>query len=200
MYSLSRARKHEVQGFDDFLIGALGFEVPLPAVFEGGDLGGAAGAVLLGEEDVVVLTGVEGWVEVDEVDGLVGEVVAEVRGCRRAIQSLRLRLHSGLRQSGSSCGAAFLLPVLKSGPIAILLLGLKFWPIAILLAGLKSWRKSFVGGGGGSESFLSSGANCRSLRCARRYSRLAPVEMTILWDIEGGGVPGGDGEVRWRFV
>ena len=188
MYSLSRARKHEVQGFDDFLIGALGFEVPLPAVFEGGDLGGAAGAVLLGEEDVVVLTGVEGWVEVDEVDGLVGEVVAEVRGCRRAIQSLRLRLHSGLRQSGSSCGAAFLLPVLKSGPIAI------------LLAGLKSWRKSFVGGGGGSESFLSSGANCRSLRCARRYSRLAPVEMTILWDIEGGGVPGGDGEVRWRFV
>jgi hypothetical protein len=63
--------------FDDFLIRALGFEVPLPTVFEGGDLGGAARAVLLGEKDVVVLTGVEGWVEVDEVDGLVGDVVAE---------------------------------------------------------------------------------------------------------------------------
>ena len=63
--------------FDDFLIGALGFEVPLPTVFEGGDLAGGAAAVLLGEEDVVVLTGVEGRVEVDEVDGLVGDVVAE---------------------------------------------------------------------------------------------------------------------------
>lgn len=40
-------------GFDDLLIGALGFEVPLPAVFEGRDLGGGAAAVLLGEEDVV---------------------------------------------------------------------------------------------------------------------------------------------------
>ncbi len=57
--------------------GALGFEVPLPAVFEGGNLGGGAAAVFFGEEDVVVLAGVEGWVEVDEVDGLVRDVVAE---------------------------------------------------------------------------------------------------------------------------
>jgi hypothetical protein len=40
-------------------------------------LGGGAGAVFFGEEDVVVLAGVEGRVEVDEVDGLVGDVVAE---------------------------------------------------------------------------------------------------------------------------
>ena len=32
---------------DDLLIGALGFEVPLPAVFEGGDLAGEAAAVFL---------------------------------------------------------------------------------------------------------------------------------------------------------
>jgi len=45
-------------GFDDFFVGAGGFLVPLPGVFEGGDLGGGAGAVLLRKEDVVVLAGV----------------------------------------------------------------------------------------------------------------------------------------------
>jgi hypothetical protein len=71
--------------FDHFFVAAGGFFVPLPGVFEGGDLGGGAGAVrdtlkfayFSIEEDVVVLTGVEGRVEVDEVDGLVGDVVAE---------------------------------------------------------------------------------------------------------------------------
>ncbi len=63
--------------FDDFFVGAGGFFVPLPGVFEGGDLGGGAGAVFFGEEDVVVLAGVEGRVEVDEVYGGVGDVVAE---------------------------------------------------------------------------------------------------------------------------
>jgi hypothetical protein len=63
--------------FDDLFVAAGGFFVPLPGVLEGGDLGGGAGAVLFGEEDVVVLTGVEGRVELDEVYGLVGDVVAE---------------------------------------------------------------------------------------------------------------------------
>ena len=35
------------------------------------------GAVFFGEEDVVVLAGVEGRVEVDEVDGLVLDVALE---------------------------------------------------------------------------------------------------------------------------
>jgi hypothetical protein len=47
-------------GFDDGLVGAGGFLVPLPGVLEGGDLGGGAGAVFFGKEDVVVLAGVEG--------------------------------------------------------------------------------------------------------------------------------------------
>ena len=64
-------------GFDDLLVGERGLLVPLPCVLEGGDLGGGAGAVFLGEEDVVVLAGVEGRIEVDEVDGLDGDVVAE---------------------------------------------------------------------------------------------------------------------------
>ncbi len=61
----------------DFFVGALGVHVPLPGVFEGHDLRGGAGAVALGEEDVVVLAAVEGRVEVDEVDGLVLDVLAE---------------------------------------------------------------------------------------------------------------------------
>jgi hypothetical protein len=55
----------------------LGDDPTLPSVLEGGDLGGGAVAVFLGEEDVVVLAGVEGRVEVDESDGLVGDVVAK---------------------------------------------------------------------------------------------------------------------------
>ncbi len=43
----------------------------------GGPGGAGLGAVFLGEEDVVVLAGVEGRIEVDEVDGLVLDVPAE---------------------------------------------------------------------------------------------------------------------------
>lgn len=39
--------------------------------------GGGAAAVFFGEEDVVVLAGVDGWIEVDQVDRLVGEVAAQ---------------------------------------------------------------------------------------------------------------------------
>ena len=51
--------------------------VPGPSVLEGADLGGGAVAVLLFEEDVVVLVAVEGGVEVDEVHGGVFDVAAE---------------------------------------------------------------------------------------------------------------------------
>ena len=62
---------------DDVLVGALGVDVPLPGVLEGRDLGLELRAVLFGEEDVVVLAGVEGRVEVDEVDRLVLDVAPE---------------------------------------------------------------------------------------------------------------------------
>jgi hypothetical protein len=62
---------------DDFLIGSLGVHVPLPSVFEGHDLRAGAGTVFFGEEDVVVLAAVEGRVEVDELDGLVLDVLTE---------------------------------------------------------------------------------------------------------------------------
>ena len=55
----------------------LGFDVPLPGVLEGVNLGAGLGAVLLGEEDVVVLAGVEGRVEIDEVHRLVLNVALE---------------------------------------------------------------------------------------------------------------------------
>ena len=41
------------------------------------DLGAGLGAVFLGEEDVVVLAGVEGRVEIDEIDRLVLDVALE---------------------------------------------------------------------------------------------------------------------------
>ena len=49
----------------------------VPGVLKGHDLRGGAGAVALGEEDVVVLAAVEGRVEIDEVDGLVLDVLAQ---------------------------------------------------------------------------------------------------------------------------
>jgi len=62
---------------DDVLVGALGVDVPLPGIFKGVNLGTGLGAVFLGEKDVVVLAGVEGRVEVDEIDGLVLDVALE---------------------------------------------------------------------------------------------------------------------------
>lgn len=59
------------------VVGVHRLRVPFPGVFEGRDLGGGLGAVLFFEEDVVVLTAVEGRVEVDEVDRFVFEVAVE---------------------------------------------------------------------------------------------------------------------------
>jgi hypothetical protein len=62
---------HAASLLDDLLQSALGVDVPLPGVLEGVNLGAGLGTVLLGEENVIVLAGVEGRVEVDEVHRLV---------------------------------------------------------------------------------------------------------------------------------
>ena len=69
----------------DILIGKLGLDAPAPCVVEGGDLRRRLLAAALAEEDIVRGVGVEGRVEVDEVNALVGdmlpqdvEIVAEV--------------------------------------------------------------------------------------------------------------------------
>ena len=61
----------------DVLIGTLGIKAPMPGVLEGGNLGGRLLAALFLEEDVVVGVGVEGRVEVDEVNAGVGDVIAQ---------------------------------------------------------------------------------------------------------------------------
>jgi hypothetical protein len=101
--------------------GALGVEVPLPCVLEGVDLRAGFRAIFFGEEDVIVLAGVEGRVEVDEIDGFVAQVALEdvevvsvvelvfFRACCFAFDSapaLRLRSGQALRQQGRSSGAA----------------------------------------------------------------------------------------------
>lgn len=63
--------------FDDFLVHGERLHVPFPSIFEGFELGGGAGAVFFGEEDVVVLIAFERRVEIDEVDGFVSDVAAE---------------------------------------------------------------------------------------------------------------------------
>jgi hypothetical protein len=53
--------------FDDLFVGPLGVDVPFPRVFEGVNLRAGLRAILLGEEDVVILAGIEGRNEIDEV-------------------------------------------------------------------------------------------------------------------------------------
>lgn len=52
---------------------------------------------LFRQEDVVVLAGVEGRVEVDEVDGLVGDVLAEDLEVVSVVELIFIGRHSGLR-------------------------------------------------------------------------------------------------------
>ncbi len=75
---LAQGRNHllHLQGrgriLDDVqLVGPLRLLSPLPGVGEGLDLGGGILARFLAEEDVVGGVGVEGRVQVDQVDGLV---------------------------------------------------------------------------------------------------------------------------------
>ena len=60
-------------GLAELVVGAF---APLPTVGEGFDLPLRGFARLLTEQQVVVAVAVEGWVEVDEVDALVGQVLA----------------------------------------------------------------------------------------------------------------------------
>jgi hypothetical protein len=78
---------------DDLLVGALGVDVPLPGVFKGVNLGTGLGAVFFREEDVVVLAGVEGRVEIDKIDGLVLDVELEDFEVVAVIELVFLRVH-----------------------------------------------------------------------------------------------------------
>ena len=59
------------------MVGGFGFNAPMPSVVERGDLRRRLFAALLAEEDVVGGVGVEGRVEVDQVDAFVGDVLAQ---------------------------------------------------------------------------------------------------------------------------
>ena len=62
--------------YDLVLVGALRFQRPVPGVGERPDLRRRLLAGLLPEQHVVVGVGIEGRVEVDEIDRLVGEVLS----------------------------------------------------------------------------------------------------------------------------
>jgi len=59
------------------VVGFLGLDVPMPGVLKGANLAGGVGAVLFMEEGVVVLGGVEGRVEINQVNRLVLDVTLE---------------------------------------------------------------------------------------------------------------------------
>ena len=61
----------------DVLVGQAGLPDPVPGVLEGGNLGRGLLAALFLEEDVVVCVGVEGRIEIDEVNAFVGDVIAQ---------------------------------------------------------------------------------------------------------------------------
>jgi hypothetical protein len=58
-------------------MGFFGPGVPVPGILEGGDLRFALGPRFVLEEDVIAAVGVEGRVEIDEIDALVGDVFAQ---------------------------------------------------------------------------------------------------------------------------
>lgn len=60
-------------GLDGLVVGGGSDVVPVPGILKGLDLGSGPGAVTLGEEDVVGGVGVEGRVEVDEIDKVRGK-------------------------------------------------------------------------------------------------------------------------------
>jgi|SRR5580698_8195807 hypothetical protein len=63
--------------FHNFLICPLRVDVPFPSIFKRHDLSSSAGAVLLREKNVVVLTAVERRVEVDEVYRLIADIATK---------------------------------------------------------------------------------------------------------------------------
>lgn len=64
-------------GSDQVVVGGFGGGSPMPGIVKGGQLGFRGGAGFVLEEDVVGAVGVEGWVEVDEINGFGGDVLAQ---------------------------------------------------------------------------------------------------------------------------
>ena len=60
--------------FGDGIVSFLGLNVPVPGVFKGVNLAGSVGAVLLVKEGIVVLRGIKGRIEVNEVNELILDV------------------------------------------------------------------------------------------------------------------------------
>jgi hypothetical protein len=115
-YGLARrAPRDAAAALDDFLEGGFGIHVPFPGVFESHDLGTGAGAVFFGEEDVVVLAAVEGRVEVDEVDGLVLDVLAEDGEVVAVIQLVLLHCRAIL--AGMLWGGNLIVGVVPAGSV-----------------------------------------------------------------------------------
>src|SRR3972149_5096790 len=79
---------------DNLVVGG-GRARPVPCVLEGLDLGSAGGACLFAEEDVVGAVGVERWVQVYQVDGVVRDVVAEDVQVIAVVEDVRLHVHCG---------------------------------------------------------------------------------------------------------
>ena len=63
--------------FNDFLISLFCVDVPFPRIFKRHDLGSSTGAVLLSEQNVVVLTAGERWVKVHKVNRFVPDVATQ---------------------------------------------------------------------------------------------------------------------------
>ena len=63
-----------VGAFFEVVVGGAALVVPLPCVLECLNLRGGGGAVLFLKEGVVILRAVEGRIEIDEIDRLIGEV------------------------------------------------------------------------------------------------------------------------------
>jgi len=61
----------------NFPLHGLGVNTPLPGVLEGGDLRGGFLAAFFLEKHVLVCVGIEGRVEVDEIDTFVRDVLAQ---------------------------------------------------------------------------------------------------------------------------
>jgi hypothetical protein len=132
-YGLARrAPRDAAAALDDFLEGGFGIHVPFPGVFESHDLGTGAGAVFFGEEDVVVLAAVEGRVEVDEVDGLVLDVLAEDGEVVAVIQLVLLHCRAIL--AGMLWGGNLIVGVVPAGSVP------SYWAYLGLTSGAIIWR------------------------------------------------------------
>ena len=70
-------QRQGIVSLHDLVEGILGFQGPLPGVFEGVDLGGFVFTGLVFEDDVVGPFGIEGGIEIDQIDRFVRDVFPE---------------------------------------------------------------------------------------------------------------------------